>query len=158
MDPKNRLLLNKLVSQYDSEDTTDKIRELKHSKRIYEDVCTIQKLKRDYSRLRETNKDQFVTMMKNRAPFLYENYSNIFHRLKKDQVNIQILFMFLKTLEAIENGEVDQNEASVQIGQLLKEMYVDKVIDTSKEEKKVYKKPKNDISWQQYRTMQDITI
>ena len=150
--------MNKLVSQYDSEDTTDKIRELKHSKRIYEDVCTIQKLKRDYSRLRETNKDQFVTMMKNRAPFLYENYSNIFHRLKKDQVNIQILFMFLKTLEAIENGEVDQNEASVQIGQLLKEMYVDKVIDTSKEEKKVYKKPKNDISWQQYRTMQDITI
>lgn len=158
MDPKNRLLLNKLVSQYESEDTTEKIRELKHSKRIYDDVCTIQKLKRDYSRLRETNKDQFVTMMKNRAPFLYENYSNIFHRLKKDQVNIQILFMFLKTLEAIENGEVDQNEASVQIGQLLKEMYVDKVIDTSKEEKKVYKKPKNDISWQQYRTMQDITI
>ena len=158
MDPKNRLLLNKLVSQYESEDTTEKIRELKHSKRIYEDVCTIQKLKRDYSRLRETNKDQFVTMMKNRAPFLYENYSNIFHRLKKDQVNIQILFMFLKTLEAIENGEVDQNEASVQIGQLLKEIYVDKVIDTSKEEKKVYKKPKNDISWKQYRTMKDITI
>ena len=158
MDPKNRLLLNKLVSQYESEDTTEKIRELKHSKRIYDDVCTIQKLKRDYSRLRETNKDQFVTMMKNRAPFLYENYSNIFHRLKKDQVNIQILFMFLKTLEAIENGEVDQNEASVQIGQLLKEIYVDKVIDTSKEEKKVYKKPKNDISWKQYRTMKDITI
>lgn len=158
MDPKNRLLLNKLVSQYDSEDTTEKIRELKHSKRIYEDVCTIQKLKRDYSRLRETNKDQFVTMMKNRASFLYENYSNIFHRLKKDQVNIQVLFMFLKTLEAIENGEMDQHEASVQIGQLLKEMYVDKVIDTKREKKPVYKKPINNVSWEQYKTMQDITI
>lgn len=158
MDPKNRLLLNKLVSQYDSEDTTEKIRELKHSKRIYDDVSTIQKLKRDYSLLRETNKDQFTTMMKKHAPFLYENYSNIFHRLKKDQVNIQVLFMFLKTLESIENGDIDQHEASVKIGQLLKEMYVDKVIDTSNEENKVYKKPKNDINWQQYKTMQDIAI
>ena len=109
-------------------------------------------------KLRETNKDQFVTMMKNRASFLYENYSNIFHRLKKDQVNIQVLFMFLKTLEAIENGEMDQHEASVQIGQLLKEMYVDKVIDTKREKKPVYKKPINNVSWEQYKTMQDISI
>ena len=66
--------------------------------------------------------------------------------------------MFLRTLETIEKGEMDQHEASVQIGQLLKQMYVDKAIDKKKEKKKVYKKPVENITWTQFKTMRDITI
>ena len=158
MDDKERLLLNELVSQYNAEDNTEKIRSLKHSKKIFDDVTIIQKCKKDYSRLRESNKTQFETMLKNRASFLYENYPAIFHRLKKDEVDLHILFMFLRTLETIEKGEMNQHEASVQIGQLLKQMYVDKAIDKKKEKKKVYKKPIENITWTQFKTMKDITI
>ena len=51
MDDKTRLHLQKMVKEYGSEETTDKIRKLKHSKLIKQDVEHLLKLKRKYVNL-----------------------------------------------------------------------------------------------------------
>ena len=77
MDDKSRLHLQKMVKEYGSEETTDKIRELKHSKLIKQDVERLLELKRKYVRM---DKKTLLTMCENQCGFLWKNYTNIFSR------------------------------------------------------------------------------
>jgi hypothetical protein len=70
-------------------------------------------------------------------------------RLIKNRVDIDVLYTFLDTLQAIEDGKLDQHEASFEIGTLLKKMYIDPRIDETKPQYL----PANNISWQEYKKM-----
>ena len=159
MDDKQRLDLSRLLKEYKTEETTDKIRELKHSSRIHSDVATIQMLKHKYSRLKHTNKEQFKTMCRNQAKFLYDNYTNIFNRVVADELDLEILSKFLSILEQIENGEIDQHDGSYMVGSILKELYIDSALKQDKKrtskEKKTKQQPKKtkNISWNEFKTI-----
>lgn len=143
MDPTERIELSKLIKEYDADDNTSRIRELKHSQRIRADVGLIEQLKQTYSRIYKSNFSQFKTIAMKRANFLYDNYTNIFNRLIKNELNLNILWQFLEVLRRIEEGEMDQHEGSVLIGKLLKTMYIDSVIQQdSKQVKREAKQQK----------------
>ena len=150
----NRLNLNNMVKAYDSQDNTDKIRSLRHSQRIKDDVDRLINLKKKYARMRKTDYNKFEKLIISHCNFLWSKYTNIFNRLLKDELNIKILYKFLGKLRDVEDHKLDQNEASVEIGQLLKELYVDSALQRSKkmesqEDKKVKKAraPVSNISW-----------
>ena len=154
MDSKDSLNLKKLISEYKPEETTNKIRELKHSMKIKQDVETIILTKRKYGNLKKETVDQ---MCSSRAPFLFNNYYNIYNRLVKGQLNLEILGRLIMLLKGIEDGKYDQHEASVAVGQLLKEMYIDSALrgETSKKSGKVERKRKGkNISWNDFKKMQ----
>ena len=96
-------------------------------------------------------------MMKN-CNFLWTNYTNIFNRLVKEELDMNILYNFINTLSLVEDGELTQHDASVKIGQLLKELYIDSAVKrqdkidkrNNKVKDKVIKPNKN-ISWQAYK-------
>jgi len=152
MDEKSRLNLKKLISEYKPEETTDKIRSLKHSKMIRQDVMTYMSIKQKYSRL---SKEQLHIMYQNKCNFLYNNYTNIFNKLVKNELNLQILNKFLIILSYIEEGKIDQHEGSVQVGNILKELYIDSAIKKDQKMnkyKKVEKKRKaKKVSWNEYK-------
>ena len=83
--------------------------------------------------------------------FLYTNYTDIFHKLKNNTLNQTIFGEFLKVLALIENGSLDQHEASFQIGTLLKKLYVDSALQQSSQLDAQYAEaPKNQgsqLSW-----------
>lgn len=154
MDTKDSLNLKKLISEYKPEETTNKIRELKHSMKIKQDVETIILTKRKYGNLKKETVDR---MCSSRAPFLFNNYYNIYNRLVKGQLNLEILGRLIMVLKAIEDGKYDQHEASVAVGQLLKEMYIDSALrgETTKKSGKVERKRKGkNISWKDFKKMQ----
>jgi hypothetical protein len=154
MDPQQRLDLSKLIKEYNSEDTTDKIRELKHSSSIRQEVAYLESLKKKYSRLRYTNKEQFKTICQKQCNFLFNNYTNIFVRLINDELDLTILSKFLSILEQIENGEIDQHDGSYKIGSLLKELYIDSALkkeNKRKEKAKEFKRVVNNISWNDFK-------
>ena len=157
MNSQQRLNLQKIISQNDIEETTDKIRELKHSKHIYQDVATMIKLKKDYSRLEKSNREQFKSMCQKQCSFIYTNYTNIFNKLFNDYLDVNVLYQFIKVLERIENKELDQHDGSYEVGTLLKKLYVDGAIKEdkikeSKRKKKVPKRPPpKNISWAEYK-------
>ena len=147
-----KINLDKLIKSYDSKDNTNKIRNLKHSKFIKNDINTILNLKKKYSRLKY---DSIEKMAIKQANFLWKNYTNIFIKLMKNKINVNTLYQFVSVLEMIEEGKLDQNEASVQIGSILKKLYIDsalyenKITKKDKKNKKPKKKVKN-ISWKEY--------
>jgi hypothetical protein len=158
MDSSQRLALDRLIKEYNPEETTNDIRSLKHSKPIMEDVITLEKVKKDYSRLKKTNPEEFKKIAISRGNFLWTNYTNIYNRLMNDELDINILSQFISVLKKIEEGNIDQHEGSVYIGELLKKLYVDSALRhgekvDKKEQNKKPKGPKKDISWKEYKLL-----
>jgi hypothetical protein len=154
-----RLNLDRLVQEYDADDNTSKIREIKHSKKIREDVERLLNLKKKYSRMELTDKKKFEQRLISHCNFLWTNYTNIFNRLVKNELNVNILNKFLDKLQEIEEGETDQHTASVEIGKILKEMYIDSALRHEKKveasenggKAKKERKPVTNITWKKYK-------
>ena len=156
---KQSINLDNLLKEYDGENTTEKIRDLKHSRKIRESVTKIVNLKKKYARL---DKKNLRSIMENQCSFLYENYTNIFNKLMKKQLDLTILDSFLRVLKDVEDGKYDQHEASVKIGELLKKLYIDSALkekaQIEERDKKYKKKNKKKfthkkISWEQFKNM-----
>ncbi len=134
MDDKSRLQLENLLREYEPEETTDKIRNLKHSKKIRDDITIMENLKKTHSRTMSTSPDIFKAMCQKQCKFLYNNYTNIFIKLMKDELDLKIMADFLKVLYNIEEGIIDQHEGSFQVGKALKELYIDSALKQDKKE------------------------
>ena len=114
MDNDKRLMLQKMIKEYNAEDTTSQIRKLKHSDLIRADVTKMVSLQSKYNRLDKATKRKIIEKQCN---FLYSNYTNIFNKLYKKQLDLNILNQFLTILKDVEEGEQDQHEASVRVGE-----------------------------------------
>jgi len=128
MDDTQRLNLSKMIKEYQSEETTDKIRQLKHSKKIKENVSIMMNLKNRYKRMEKNENSKFKDLVRKQCSFLYDNYTNIFNKLFNNELDLNILSQFLMVLEKIENGEIDQHDGSYIIGSLLKKLYIDSAL------------------------------
>ena len=157
IDDETRLNFDKMLKESGASDNTAKIRKLKHSSKIREQVTIMMDIKKKYSRL---GKRGLEKMIESKCNWLFTNYTNIFNKLKKGELNLTILNKFLSTLKDMEDGDMDQHEASVKIGQILKELYIDSALQQEKKQNekdkrnaKKFKRPKNNLSWEQYKKL-----
>ena len=150
------LNMKELLNSDDYVNNTEKIRKLKHSEDILLDVGKICKLKQMHPKMKNLEEEKFRHLCQSSCPFLYNNYTDIFNKVFSDEINLQTLVQFVQVLKKIENGDVDQYEASVEIGTVLKEMYVDSAlrkagkINSPIEPEKKYADSKQ-ISWAEYK-------
>ena len=164
MDERERLQLSKMIKANDVEDVTQSIRDKKHSGLIRQDIQTMVGIKSQYMRLSKSNPDSFNKMLETKCAFLFNNYTDIYNRLKKDELDLDIMARFLQTLERIEDGEIDQHEGAFAIGKLLKDIYIDSALKRGdnldkkhNSGKKIAKKPvdaKSKISYEKWKIMQ----
>ena len=119
-----RLQLQKMISENNTTDQTDLIRNLKHSEILRNNVNQLIDLKAEY--LSDPEGLKIATMTD--CMFLYTYYTDIYNKIVKDEIDIQILFSFLDALKEIEDGKSDQHEASFKVGTLLKKIYVDSAL------------------------------
>ena len=161
MDTLDRLNLNKMIDANNVQDCTNEIRAKKHSKLIREDVTRLVALKQKYSRLAQSNPNQFDAMCVSQCSFLFNHYMDIFNKIKKDELNLQILYQLLEVLKQIEEGQLDQHAGAFEVGKLLKTMYIDSALikaertDKKTGEKKVVAKAKEKkITWAEYKAKQ----
>ncbi len=161
MDEKTRLNLQRMVKEYGADDNTAKIRDLQHSNKIREDVDKLLALKDKYGRLAKTNKTQFDRIIHSQCHFLWSNYTNIFNRILKDELDLDILRQFLSKLRDVEEGRLDQHEASVEVGTILKKLYIDSAVrhekhveereGKSKKKKKKRTRSPRKVSWSRFK-------
>jgi hypothetical protein len=123
-----RLQLQKMIAANNAEDNTELIRKSKHSGKIQEQVQLLLQLKRKYPRLQKTNPEQFDKICVSKCGFLFQQYTDIFNKVKKDEIDLTILSQFLSVLKQIEDGKLGQHEASVQVGRILKKLYIDSAL------------------------------
>ena len=158
IDDETRLKFNELLKESDASDNTEKIRKLKHSSEIKEQVSIMMDIKRRYSRLDKKTVDKMIDTQCN---WLFSHYFNLFNKLRKDELDIQILGQFVNALKAVEDGDMDQHEASVRVGQILKKLYIDSALkkdkkEEAKRERQRKKKPVNrkaKLTWAQYKKL-----
>lgn len=162
MNQTERIQLKKMINDNNVEDMTNDIREKKHSEKIRTDVTRMIELKKKYPRLEKTNPEQFDSMVTSQCSFLFNNYTDIFNRVKKNEINLDTLWQLLNILRRIEDGDVDQHTGSFEVGKLLKKIYIDSAImkennAQAKNKNKKNKKPpaKKKISWEEYKKMQN---
>tara|TARA_Y100000816_G_scaffold280905_1_gene254834 strand:- start:329 stop:817 length:489 start_codon:yes stop_codon:yes gene_type:complete len=155
LDDETRLNFDNMLKESGASDNTTKIRKLKHSDKIREEISIMMDIKKKYSRLGKRGLDK---MLESKCNWLFSHYTNIFNKLKKNELSLSILDKFLSTLKDIENGISDQHEASVKIGQILKELYIDSAVKNQKKiderankNKKKHKKPVKNITWCEYK-------
>ena len=125
-------------------------------------------LKQKYERLAKSNPGEFDKMCVNQCSFLFNNYTDLYNKIKNDNLNLNILHRFLDILKKIEDGDLDQHEGSYLVGQYLKEMYIDSAMrqqekhEAHDKKKKVPKKPprteEKKISYKDFKIMQQGNI
>ena len=144
---KNEVLkLNDMIQEGDCVDNTELIRTLKHSAIITKNVNTILRIKKkgikDFKELdNECLKE---------CRFLFDNYTSIYNKLLRDQIDLVVFYKFLHYLKKVEDEELTFYQASFEIGTLLKNMYVDPIIE------KEILKPSRNITWNEFKRMEDI--
>ena len=161
MNSNDRLQLEKMINDNNVVDCTQDIRDKKHSPKIRKDVTKMIELKKKYERLSKSNPKQFDSMLISQCSFLFKNYTDIFNRVKKEEIKLSVLWELLNVLERIEKGEEDQHTGAYAVGQLLKQIYIDGALIKSEKLElnsgKKIKKPKNtkNISWNEYKIMRE---
>jgi hypothetical protein len=160
MDTLDRLNLNKMINANNVEDCTEEIRKKKHSQLIRDDVIRLMTLKKKYSRLAQSNPQQFDAMCVSQCNFIFNGYMDIFNKVKKDEMNMDILHQLLDVLKNIEECRLDQHTGAFEVGKLLKAMYIDSaLLKADKIDKKTGKKietPKpqeKKISWAEFKAL-----
>lgn len=159
MDSSERLNLKKLIDEMECENNTENIRSLKHSVLIRDDVRKMEHLKQANVNLRESDSDKFREICATSCPFLFNNYTDIFNKVLKDELDLTIMTKLLTVLKLIEDGNVDQHEGSVMFGKILKELYLDSAVKRAdsldKEHEHMRVKPVDgkQISWKEFKIM-----
>lgn len=156
MSHSERLDLKQLLDKSDYVDNTDHIRTVKHSVLIRDDVRKIENLKITAS----SNSEYFLEKCKLECPFLYNNYTDIFNKLIKGEIDLTIMTKLLTILKLIEDEKVDQEQGSVMVGKILKELYIDSALKRADNLDKQYQKEDSDqkedkevksITWKEFK-------
>jgi hypothetical protein len=159
MDNMDRLNLKKMIKTNNVEDCTNEIRSKKHSDLIQKDVSKMIQLKKDYCN-GNGNDQKFDDMLVSQCNFLFMNYTDIFNKVKKDEIKLETLFEFLNVLKSIEEGKIDQHEGAFEVGKILKAMYIDSAImksekldkETGEKIPQIQLAPPKNISWSEYKS------
>jgi hypothetical protein len=157
MNKTEKLQLDKMIKENDVEDCTNDIREKRHSQKIRDDVKKMLKLMKSSARLRRRSETEFDDLLVKNCQFLFNHYTDIYNKVKKEEINLGTLWQFLDVLKQIENGKLNQHEGSHKVGKLLKTLYLDSAVrkaDKLNHEREsgeeARPEPKN-ISWAEYK-------
>ena len=158
MDPTDRLNLQRMIKENDVEETTDLIRNVKHSNMIRDNVKTLERLRNDNADMIVSDPEGFDDMCIFHCGFLFNHYTDIYNKVKKNELDTKILNEFLDVLEKIENGDIDQHEGSFEVGKSLKRLYVDSALRKAdkldEQHKPKPKKASKAMSWREWKKRQ----
>jgi hypothetical protein len=158
MDANQKLQLQDMIQANGTQDQTDLIRNLKHSRILRSEVDNLLLIRAKY---RNESPEFINNESMNECSFLFTYYTDIYNKVRKDEIDLAILNRFFDILEQIENGSVNQHEASFQVGTILKELYVDSALkkadklDALDNLTPVHKKATTNISWSEYKKKSD---
>ena len=154
MNENQRLQLQKMISANNVEDNTDLIRQLKHSHVLREDVNNLIMLKAKYADDPDSLHLEGMVL----CNFLFTYYTDIYNKVRKDEIDLKILFRAFEVLQDIEDGKLDQHTGAYEFGVLLKKIYVDSALKkaeklNAEEQPLEYKGPQVDMSWSQFKKL-----
>lgn len=153
MDANQKLQLQDMIQANGTQDQTDLIRNLKHARILRAEVDNLLFTRAKY---RNESAEFINNECMNECHFLFTYYTDIYNKVRKDEIDLSILNRFFDMLEQVEDGSLNQHEASFQVGTILKELYVDSALKKAEkldalEDKSSHIKAASNISWSEYK-------
>lgn len=152
MNSEEKLLLQEMIQANNVEDQTQTIRNLKHSDLIKTDVMKLLEIMKETT---DPSEIHIEAMME--CNFIFTYYTDIYNRIRKSEIDMDLFYQFLNILSKIENGEIDQHEGSFEVGTILKKIYVDSALKRSEKLDELYKDDKRiekrDIGWKNFKKL-----
>jgi len=155
MNNQQKLQLQNMIKANNVEDQTELIRELKHSQILRNEVNNMIMIKAKY----RDDPEKINIECVNDCNFLFTYYTDIYNKVRKDEIDLELLNQFFDLLRKIEDGEINQHEASFLVGSILKEIYIDSALKKAEKidneygkENIIYEKPVN-IDWKQWKKL-----
>ena len=159
MDEKQRLQLQNMIKANNVQDQTNLIRDLKHSHILQSEINNMLRIKNKY----KENPEKINMECINECGFLFNYYTDLYNKIKKDEIDLSILNKFINVLRQIEDEELDQHEGSFIVGTILKELYIDSALkkadklnemnDNTSLNKVEKKNAVKNISWNQFKKL-----
>ena len=154
MNSQEKLQLQNMIKEHNVADNTNLIRKLKHSQKIYEDVNKMLNLKKTHKHILSETPELFNDLCSTNCSFIFNHYTDIFNKVLKDEINLDVLLSLINTLRQIEEGNLDQHEGSYAVGHILKKIYIDSALKKAEKldnpQEKIETKVKN-LSWKEYK-------
>lgn len=153
MNPSQRLQLNQMIDENNVEDYTTLIREKRHSGKIRKSVTKMIDIIKVNEGLDARGLDELLMAD---CAFMFNHYTDLYNRIKNQELDLSILWEFLNVLEKVENEESDQHMAAFEVGSLLKKLYIDSALRgqskyENKEESSI--REGKSITWNDYSKM-----
>ena len=98
-----RLELEKMINSNNVQDCTESIRDKKHSEPIKESITKMLSIMQKNQTLKKVDETKFNELLETSCGFLYNNYTDIFNRIKNNEIDTNILLTFEDILKKIEN-------------------------------------------------------
>ena len=116
----------------------------------------------------ESIREKLDNLCKSECSFLFNNYTDIYHKIFREEIDLNIMGTLLDVLKKIEDAKVDQHEGSVMVGEILKKLYIDSALkrgnnidknNDKTQDKSLEQEPEvkhvegKTISWKQFKQM-----
>ena len=156
----DRINLKKMMDENGNyEDNTAHIRKVKHSEKIRDDVRKMNYIKKQYSHILDTEPSKYLEICQTECSFMFNQYTDLFNRLMKDELDLTTMTQLLTVLKLIEDEQIDQADGSIMVGKILKKLYLDSAIKRSEnldrenptENHEIIREPTENISWKEYK-------
>jgi hypothetical protein len=161
MTDNQRLHLQNMIKANNVEDQTELIRKLKHSELFKIEINKMLEIKEKYSGQVDEELLIYNECITD-ANFLFTYYTDLFNKIRKNEINIDLLYKFVEILKQIEEGKQDQHTASFLVGTILKQIYVDSALKKADKLDELNNSPKEEvntaqinISWKVFKKMQN---
>jgi hypothetical protein len=154
-----RNILQKLQAESeDYVDNTSGIREAKHSSPLLADIRKMGDLRKRYANLRESAPDEYLNAFQRECRYIYTKFPDVFDRVVKNDMNLDVFEKIVMILKMIEDGKVNQSEASALVGKLSQKLFFN-VGDAGEAVKPSSKTEPADetttgLSWKEYKRSQ----
>ena len=114
-------------------------------------------LRKRYANLRESAPDEYLNVFQRECRYIYTKFPDVFDRVVKNDMNLDVFEKIVMILKMIEDGKVNQSEASALVGKLSQKLFFNGE-STAAEQQQVEKVEEEvvntGLSWKEYKRSQ----
>lgn len=122
------------------EDHTDSIRSEAAAERLLADLETMHRLKLEHAKWAVRAPARFEKMIRKHCKFMLQHQKDVFKRLMKGDISVSMAKTLFTILHRIEKGELNQEQASEEVGRYLFRMAQTEEADRRAAEQAPYRK------------------
>jgi hypothetical protein len=81
------------------------------------------KLRNTYAHLKESSPEDYLRVFQKECKYIYTKFPDVFDRVVKNDMNLDVFEKIVMILKMIEDGKVNQSEASALVGKLSQRLF-----------------------------------